>query len=133
MQIAEKLKELRNNKGYSTKDVAEELKKYNITLSHNTIYGYENGYSVPNADLFICLCKIYGVTDYKIFFDDEISEKAKTPYELLNDIGKAKADEYIKDLSFNPQYTSGDRDIAGDIAGELKQESCINSPITSTK
>lgn len=120
MQIAKKLKELRNSKGYSTKQVAEELKKYNISLSHNTIYGYENGYSIPNADLFVFLCKIYGVKDFSIFFDDETANEQKSPYDRLNASGKQKADEYINDLTENPKYTA-ENNIADDIMNELKQ------------
>lgn len=57
--ISSILKQLRKTSGYSANEVVELLKGYNIEISAKTLYGYESGLSMPNADVFIVLCKIY--------------------------------------------------------------------------
>ncbi len=57
------LKQLRNAAGLSGKDVARKLASYGISLSEKTLYGYENGVSMPNADVFLALCSIYDCED----------------------------------------------------------------------
>lgn len=70
-KIAEKLKELRGDLDYSTEYVADLLKKWNFSIKPNTIYNYENGVSQPKADMFLCLCRIYNISSFDIFFDDK--------------------------------------------------------------
>ena len=53
------LKQLRSASGLSGRDVARKLALYGISLSEKTLYGYENGVSMPNADVFLALCSIY--------------------------------------------------------------------------
>lgn len=36
---------------------------YGIQLSPKTLWGYENGVSRPDANVFVVLCKIYEVSD----------------------------------------------------------------------
>lgn len=63
-RIGNKLKELRNSSGYSVEQVMGILEKnYNILVRPNTVYGYENGRTSPDVDLFLALCKIYGCRD----------------------------------------------------------------------
>lgn len=57
--ISAVLKQLRKTSGYSAIDVIEKLKEYNIHLSPKTLYGYESGISMLNADVFVALCRIY--------------------------------------------------------------------------
>lgn len=59
INIASTLKELRTASKLSAKEVSERLTIYNITISTKTLYGYESGLSMPNADTFLALCKIY--------------------------------------------------------------------------
>ena len=47
------LKQLRSASGLSGRDVARKLALYGISLSEKTLYGYENGVSMPNADVFL--------------------------------------------------------------------------------
>lgn len=54
-----KLRKLREDSELSVKEVVEQLASMGITLSEKTLYGYEKGIRMPNADLFLCLCKIY--------------------------------------------------------------------------
>lgn len=109
LKIARILKEYRKNNNLSVDCVVAELNKHNISISSKTVYGYENGYSQPNADMFVALCKIYGISSLDIFFDDSeqtATDEAITKYNALNSSGKRKAAEYITDLSENKKYTA---------------------------
>lgn len=57
--IASFLKQLRKTSGYSANSVVEQLKSYGIDISAKTLYGYESGLSMLNADAFVALCRIY--------------------------------------------------------------------------
>lgn len=57
--IANFLKQLRKTSGLSVDEVIEELQKHGIAISTKTLYGYENGISMLNADVFVALCRIY--------------------------------------------------------------------------
>lgn len=57
--IAIFLKQLRKTSGYSVNDVIEQLKAFHIEISTKTLYGYESGLSMLNADVFVALCRIY--------------------------------------------------------------------------
>ena len=57
--ISNFLKQLRKTSGLSASDVVNELQEYNIDISAKTLYGYESGLSMLNADVFVALCKIY--------------------------------------------------------------------------
>lgn len=127
--IALKLKQLRNEKGYSAEYVISELKNFGTKLSTVTLYGYENGVSQPKCDTFLQLCKIYDVTSFDIFFDENEPYNPQTPYDRLNEIGKAKADEYIGVLAENKKYTEHQPTISDDIVKKLTQDSQI--PIKS--
>ena len=123
--IALKLKELRNNLNYSTEYVSNALREMGFSISPNTLYNYENGVSQPKADMFLCLCKIYKVTSFDMFFDTN----TRNSYNKLNALGKAKADEYIEDLAENKKYTGAQPGISDDIIKELKKEA--QTPINS--
>lgn len=59
-EFAEKLKELRNEKGLTQMQVAQAT-----GLSHTAIVNWENALRVPNANAVVILAKFYGVTtDY---------------------------------------------------------------------
>ncbi len=57
--IASILKQLRKTSRLSAKETAKQLQEYGINISSKTIYGYESGLSMPNANVFVALCKIY--------------------------------------------------------------------------
>lgn len=58
-ELGSKLKALREAISLSAKDVAEKLKDSGYEVSDKTIYGYEYGKRMPNADIFMALCEIY--------------------------------------------------------------------------
>ena len=57
--IANFLKQLRRTSGLSANEVTDKLQEYDIDISAKTLYGYESGLSMLNADAFVALCKIY--------------------------------------------------------------------------
>ncbi len=74
--IANFLKQLRKTSGLSASDVVNELQEYNIDISAKTLYGYESGLSMLNADAFVALCKIYKCDNpMNIFGTPSVSSK----------------------------------------------------------
>lgn len=65
--LPKRLKQLREEKGYLQKFVADK-----IGVKSNTLSGYENGTRTPDPDMIIELAKLYGVTtDYLLGHSDE--------------------------------------------------------------
>lgn len=99
-QIGQRLKELRANSSLSVDEVLQILKSnYSIEVRPNTLYGYENGRTSPDVDLFLALCKIYncrdilyefGYTDIKEIFNIHNSEEKEVieKYQKLPESGK---------------------------------------------
>lgn len=82
MTIGAKLKELRTVQKLGAKDVCVALAEKGFDVAPKTLYGYEAETRMPNADLFLALCEIYGCyniletfasikVDYSIPSDDE--------------------------------------------------------------
>jgi len=53
------LKQMRKSSGLKAKDVVSRLAALGFVISDKTLYGYESGISMINADMFVALCKIY--------------------------------------------------------------------------
>lgn len=70
INICNMLKQLRKTSGLSAEKVIKELSKYQIEIKQKTLYGYESGLSMPNADTFIALCKIYKCDNPISFFEN---------------------------------------------------------------
>lgn len=60
INVKDVLKKLRKTSKMSANEVIVHLASYGIDISSKTLYGYESGLSMPNADIFVALCKIYG-------------------------------------------------------------------------
>lgn len=60
--VSIQLKTQRKDAGLSVKEVVSKLSIYGINISEKTYYGWENGARTPDADEFIALCQIYGVS-----------------------------------------------------------------------
>lgn len=58
-RISTFLKQLRKTSGLSANDVVKKLQDHGIDISPKTLYGYESGISMLNADVFVSLCRIY--------------------------------------------------------------------------
>ncbi len=61
--IARVLKYYRKLNHYSVKDVARQLSEGGYSTAEKTIYGWEEGMSMPSADILMYLCGIYGISD----------------------------------------------------------------------
>lgn len=53
------LKELRKRKKLTAKETTDKLLSMGYEISDKTLSGYETGIRMPNADVFMALCKIY--------------------------------------------------------------------------
>ncbi len=121
-EIGQVLKHTRKNQSLSVKEVVQKLSLYEIVIAEKTLYGWENGTHQPNADAFIALCCIYGITSLSIFsgvqpilkksseFTEANSEDDTHKYPLLkiynelNTDGQDRLMEYAEDLSDMPKY-----------------------------
>ncbi|MCI9610446.1 MAG: helix-turn-helix transcriptional regulator [Eubacterium sp.] len=76
--IASILKQLRKSAKLSVKQASDQLKQYGIDIASKTLYGYESGLSMPNADVFVALCNIYhcGETGSILSSSSALSEHA---------------------------------------------------------
>ena len=70
MTIGGKLRELRKRQGMSPENVCKALADRGQNVAPKTLYGYENGNRMPNADLFLVLCEIYECTNILETFAD---------------------------------------------------------------
>ena len=62
MDIAELLKTSRKSSGYSIKDAVQKLEDRGVHISDKTMYSWESGHRQPDADTFVELCMVYGIT-----------------------------------------------------------------------
>lgn len=94
--ISNLLKQLRKTSSYSANDVVDRLKKYGIDISAKTLYGYESGLSMLNADVFIALCKIYKCDNPLDIFGNATFKPEETrlieKYRDLDDHGRELVD-----------------------------------------
>lgn len=94
--ISSLLKQLRKTSALSANDVVNRLREYDIDISAKTLYGYESGLSMPNADAFIALCKIYKCDNpLDIFGNSTINPSEQSlleKYRDLDDHGKELVD-----------------------------------------
>jgi transcriptional regulator with XRE-family HTH domain len=131
-----KLKEIRKSKNYTRKYVAEKLREKGFDISDKTLYGYENGRTTANADLFMALCEIYEITDvltmfgYTGFREDGNIILNSTEVELitkfreLDKIGKTViVDDVDRELRYNRlrAYAEQFKDLDGFKKGELNE------------
>lgn len=107
-KIASELKSLRVSLGCPAKHVTEMLKTYGFNISEKTLYGYESGLSMPNADIFIALCKVYECRNPMALFEDiyssDYDEDLLDLAYQLNDEGREKLLDYAHDLISSGKY-----------------------------
>ncbi len=91
----------RKEKKISQIELAEQLEHYGISVSNAAISAWEKDSSVPNANQFLALCKILGITD---IYNEFIGFNPDDALAKLNEEGKAKALEYIGLLLLSEQF-----------------------------
>lgn len=116
--VAGILKAKRKQLKLSVKYVIEQLHQYDLDISDKTLYSWESGHRQPDADSFLALCDIYGITSFK-----EI-EKSPTPaeadtgdkrldciignYHQLNEEGKDALADRAEEMTYIPKYKKCD-------------------------
>lgn len=111
-KIAEKLREYRKKMGLSVEDVSVFLNEQGYEIAARSVYGYENGSRMPNADVFLSLCMLYGCTD--VLFEFGYSAK-RMP------ISQNTADEQAVLDKYNELPDSGKDMIRGALGLEKLQ------------
>lgn len=76
IDIAGLLKKYRKNAKLSVKESITKLSEFGINISDKTMYSWESGYRQPDADTFMTLCAIYGVTS----LNDIIEKTSESDY-----------------------------------------------------
>lgn len=107
----------RKAKKLSQPELSAELKKLGINKSHKSVSAWEKGLAEPNFTTLMALSKILGITD---IYDRYYGDTPEHPYTLLNEEGKAKADEYIELLVDSGRYAKHTADIIEFIPREVK-------------
>ena len=107
----------RKAKKLSQPELSAELKKLGINKSHKSVSAWEKGLAEPNFTTLMALSKILGITD---IYDRYYGDTPEHPYTLLNEEGKAKADEYIELLVDSGRYAKHIADIIEFIPREVK-------------
>lgn len=119
--IAALLKQLRKTSKYSANEVVAQLKKYDIDISSKTLYGYESGLSMPNANVFVALCEIYECDNPMNISSnpppDSADWKLLKKYNSLDPHGKDMVDtvldkEYIRSTETTPIHRNGIHSIS---------------------
>ncbi|MEG0324125.1 MAG: helix-turn-helix transcriptional regulator [Raoultibacter sp.] len=95
VEIAQRLAELRRDKGYSQEELAEKL-----GLSRQAVSKWERAESSPDTGNLVALAKHYGVTlDELLRFDDEIEEDMLFETQDRSVSAEAKAQEAAEKAS----------------------------------
>ncbi len=116
--ISTMLKRLRKASCYSAREVTEKLLSQNISISEKTLYGYESGLSMPNADTFLALCGIYGCDNPLSFLGDseiQAEEYAHIKKYRVLDVHGKKAVDSILDLEYDRMTHVVERQETGNI------------------
>ncbi len=112
-----KIRSARIEKKLTQKQLAEELSKLGFRTSNTAIANWESGLNKPDVDTLGAICKILN-KDGNYFFDiknnnvssiDENESKILYYYNKLNETGKIKAIENIRDLTEIPKYISKEK------------------------
>lgn len=92
-EVGSILKACRKKLHFSVDDSVAALKEENIIVAPKTIYSWESGNSMPGADTFLVLCKIYKINDIiSVFFNEHIDCSQNIPLELIQKYRQLDAD-----------------------------------------
>lgn len=112
--VAGVLKAKRKELKLSVKYVIEQLRQYNIDISDKTLYSWESGHRQPDADSFLALCDVYGITSFKEIEKSPAPAETDTGdqrldgiienYHQLNEAGQQQLAEQAEGLTYIPKY-----------------------------
>lgn len=96
------LRRMREDAGRTVPETSEYLTSLGYKAKTVTVYGWERGVSQPNPEIFLEMCKFYGVSDIFSYFEHEplqddgaLSEDERAhikKYRLLDPYGKEAVD-----------------------------------------
>ena len=120
-KIAKQLKIFRNANNLTAKQVSYYLKEQGYYVEARSIYDYESGSRMPNVNVFLQLCHLYGCTDvlHEFGYDDIQAPNVVdemdvvSQYRKLNDEDKEVAKGFMNILLDvrNKQNQEDDEDI----------------------
>jgi len=99
MDIGRKLSEIRKERGFTQRQVAEYLTRNGCEATEKAVSKWERGMTLPNAEQFLLLCRLYEVRDVLSAFcgmPDRLS--------TLNTLGKRRVEEYIRLLRQDAEF-----------------------------
>lgn len=111
--LGAKLKALRKQRKLSQEDVAKLISIGCAPISDRAVSKWETGSSLPNAEQFLTLCRIYDVRDVlTVFLDMRVPEQTNDHgMASLNKLGKERANEYISLLANSPEFSHKNRAV----------------------
>lgn len=85
-KIARNLKKYRKAKNLTAQQVSDYMKDNGYQIETRTIYGYEDGSRMPNADVFLHLCLLYECTDvlYEFGYGEKLATDILKEQEIIN-------------------------------------------------
>ncbi len=98
MKIADTLASLRKNCELTQAQVSQFLESHGVSASVKVISKWECGGSLPDAQCFVLLCDLYGVSDVVGLFTEQQGQS------VLNDLGRKRLVEYMRLLQSNDKY-----------------------------
>lgn len=101
MELDSILRRLRRDCGLTQPEVARYLAAAGLPVSHKAVSKWERGVTRPDAEQLLLLCRLYGVRDVQAAFFGAPATGA----EALNDLGRARVEEYIRLLSADPEFS----------------------------
>ncbi len=109
--MAATLRQLRQARGLTAKEVAEILASKDVDISEKTLLGYENGVSAPKVNTFLRLCEIYRVTDIMGTFGydgkespSQLRDALLANFDRLNAEGQERLAETSDDMVSSGKY-----------------------------
>lgn len=103
-KLGSKLSELRKARKMSQQEVAKLVSVGSDPISNRAVSKWETGDTLPNAEKFLALCRIYDIRDVLSTFlgmegpnDEGLNS--------LNKLGRERVDEYISLLKESPEFS----------------------------
>ena len=103
-KLGSKLSELRKARKMSQQEVAKLVSVGSDPISNRAVSKWETGDTLPNAEQFLALCRIYNIRDVLSTFlgmegpnDEGLNS--------LNKLGRERVDEYISLLKESPEFS----------------------------
>jgi len=115
-EIAKQLKIFRNANNLTAKQVSYYLKDQGCYVEARSIYDYESGSRMPNINVFLHLCHLYGCTDvlYEFGYDKIQVADAADEMEVVN--------QYRKLTDSEKEIAKGFMDIMLEVRNRQNEE-----------